>query len=69
MAARRPIVRTGGRDQQLPAGDTLVGVPRVRVFTASTERAYMPLDENGELPVELADGSPESIPVIGVTYG
>lgn len=31
MAARRPIVRTGGRDQQLPAGDTLLGVP-----------AYMP---------------------------
>lgn len=27
MAARRPIVYNGGRRQQLPAGDTLLGVP------------------------------------------
>lgn len=27
MAARRPIVRDGGGDKQLPAGDTLLGVP------------------------------------------
>lgn len=27
MAARRPIVRTGGGNRQLPAGDTLLGVP------------------------------------------
>jgi len=27
MAARRPIVSEGGRRRQLPAGDTLLGVP------------------------------------------
>lgn len=27
MTARRPIVSSGGRRRQLPAGDTLLGVP------------------------------------------
>lgn len=27
MAVRRPLVRSGGADKQLPAGDTLLGLP------------------------------------------
>lgn len=27
MASRRPLVRNGGRTQQLPSGDTLLGLP------------------------------------------
>lgn len=68
MAARSPIVRKGGRLQQLPAGDTLSGLPRMRVYLAGGDRSYIPLDENGELPIQLADGTPESLPMIGVSY-
>ena len=43
MAARRPIVRAGGGDKQLPAGDTLLGVP-----------AYLPAYQQGGLMLKLA---------------
>lgn len=43
MAARRPIVRSGGRDKQLPAGDTLLGVP-----------AYLPAYQQAGTLLKLA---------------
>lgn len=43
MAARRPIVSDGGRRKQLPAGDTLLGVP-----------AYLPAYTQGGALLKLA---------------
>ena len=70
MTARRPIVSAGGRRRQLPPGDTLHGVPCMRVRLANAARAYIPLDANGELPILLADASFDATPVVGVLmYG
>lgn len=71
MTARRPLVLAGGNLQQLDPADTLSGVQplRLRVYLADGSRAYIPLDENGELPITLADGSEDVVPVIGRTYG
>lgn len=43
MAARRPVVRAGGRTKQLPADDTLLGVP-----------AYLPAYQAGGALLKLA---------------
>lgn len=43
MAARRPIVSDAGRRRQLPAGDTLAGVP-----------AYLPAYQAGGALLKLA---------------
>lgn len=43
MAARRPIVRSGGRNKQLPTGDTLLGVP-----------SYLPAYQQGGALLKLA---------------
>jgi len=43
MAARRPIVSAGGRRQQLPAGDSLLGVP-----------AYLPAYQQSGALLKLA---------------
>lgn len=43
MAARRPIVRAGGRNKQLPDDDTLLGVP-----------AYLPAYQAGGALLKLA---------------
>lgn len=69
MTVRRPIVSVAGRRRQLPPGDRLAGVPCMRVHLASGARAYIPLDANGELPAQLADGSPGALPLIGVIHG
>lgn len=44
MAARRPLVRVGGRDQQLPAGDTL-DLP----VATTTEAGLMPAADKAKL--------------------
>lgn len=43
MTVRRPIVRAGGRAQQLPSGDTLLGVP-----------AYLPAYQQSGTLLKLA---------------
>jgi hypothetical protein len=68
MTVRRPLVRRNGRVEQLPAGDTLAGVPAVRLRMSSGTIARVPLDINGELPVVMASGLLDAVPVIRVTY-
>lgn len=64
MAARRPIVRTGGRDQQLPAGDTLLGVPAyMPAYKESGVLLRLALNLNYSLPAKLAGGGTLSIQV------
>jgi hypothetical protein len=43
MAARRPLVQVSGRARQLPAGDTLLGVP-----------AYLPAYQQSGVLLKLA---------------
>jgi hypothetical protein len=65
MAIRRPLVRVGGRSEQLPEGDSLAGVPVAIPFWSSDgTRADIPLTTNGELPFWLSDGTPANIPVV-----
>lgn len=40
----------------------------LRVYVASGARALIPLDANGELPIQLADGSSDTLPLIGARY-
>ena len=65
MTARRPIVSVAGSRRQLPPGDHLVGAPCMRVRLANGLRAYIPLDANGELAIQLADASLDAVPVVG----
>lgn len=65
MAARRPIVRTGGRDQQLPAGDTLLGVPAyMPAYQANGALLRLALNLNYSLPAQLAGGGVLSVQVV-----
>lgn len=66
MAARRPIVRNGGRDQQLPAGDTLLGVPAyMPAYQANGALLRLALNLNNySLPAQLAGGGMLSIQVV-----
>lgn len=65
MAARRPIVRTGGRDEQLPAGDTLLGVPAyMPAYQANGALLRLALNLNYSLPAQMAGGGMLSIQVV-----
>lgn len=65
MVARRPIVRTGGRDEQLPAGDTLLGVPAyMPAYQANGALLRLALNLNYSLPAQLAGGGMLSIQVV-----
>lgn len=65
MAARRPIVRTGGSDQQLPAGDTLLGVPAyMPAYQANGALLRLALNLNYSLPAQLAGGGTLSVQVV-----
>lgn len=64
MAARRPIVSAGGRRQQLPAGDTLLGVPAyLPVHQQSGAMLRVGLDLDYGLPVTLAAGGSLTVQV------
>lgn len=57
MVVRRPIVMVGGKPKQLPAADTLAGVPvmlPVGLFGGAVQRVS--LDAAARLPVGLATG-------------
>lgn len=66
MAARRPIVSRNGRRQQLPAGDTLLGVPAyMPAYQASGALLRLALNLNNySLPAQLAVGGMLSIQVV-----
>jgi hypothetical protein len=65
MAARRPIVSSGGRRQQLPAGDTLLGVPAyMPAYQANGALLRLALNLNYSLPAQLAGGGALSIQVV-----
>ncbi|MDP2244004.1 hypothetical protein [Pseudomonas sp.] len=57
MTARRPIVRAGGRDQQLPPGDTVLGLPvYLSAFQQDGTLLRLALAINYALPVYRAGG-------------
>lgn len=65
MAARRPIVSKGGRRQQLPSDDTLLGVPAyLPAYQASGALLRLALNLNYSLPAQLAGGGMLSIQVV-----
>lgn len=65
MAARRPIVSKGGRRQQLPSGDTLLGVPAyLPAYQASGALLKLSLNLNYSLTVYQASGAGLTIQVV-----
>lgn len=64
MAARRPVVIVSGKRQQLPAGDSLLGVAvRLPILLSGGVMSYIALDSNNALPILLSGGASSSIPV------
>lgn len=58
MAARRPLVRRGGRNQQLPSGDTLLGLPvYLPAYNRSGALLKLSLNTNYSLSVTTRSGS------------
>lgn len=58
MAARRPLVRSGGKDTQLPAGDSIAGMPiYMRAYTQAGSALRLSLDINYALSAYKQDGS------------
>ncbi|MCY1347245.1 hypothetical protein D9M69_333510 [compost metagenome] len=49
-----------------PGGGTPMAL---RLYTSDRSRHYLALDEHGELPIVLADGSVDAVPVIGAIHG
>ncbi|BAO58557.1 hypothetical protein [Pseudomonas phage KPP25] len=65
MAARRPLVHGSGFPRELPAGDTLLGVPLgVLVYMRAGGTLRVSLNNNQMLPVALAAGGSLSVPVV-----
>lgn len=57
MAARRPLVLVNGRKKELPAADTLIGVPlKLPVGTAAAGVVYLPLSSTYTLTIGLRAG-------------
>lgn len=69
MAALRPLVREKGRTRQWRVADALAGVPTARIGLQDGTTGRIPLDENGELPLVVADGTKTAVPVCGVFHG
>lgn len=68
MAARRPIVRSGGRNKQLPAGDVLLGIPlAAQAYQVSGALLRLPLSVSNTLPVAMAAGG--TLNVVVMTNG
>ena len=67
MAARRPIVRVNGRNQQLPAGDVLAGVAQsLPVYLADQRLVLISLNSKIQgyaLPVYQAAGAVIEVPL------
>lgn len=66
MTVRKPIVRSGGKLEQMKSGDRLSSTPTVRLTDAMGVRHYLPLDEDGNVVFMFSDGSLDSIPTIKV---
>jgi len=65
MAARRPLVRRGGRNQQLPPGDTLLGLPvYLPAYTRSGALLKLSLNSNYSLPVTTRAGGAVNVQVV-----
>lgn len=65
MASRRPLVNEGGYHRELPAGDSLLGVPvSVPVLLNSGSLTRIAVTSNNTLPVLLSTGASSSIPVV-----
>ena len=65
MAVRRPLVRAGGKDQQLPAGDTLAGLPLyVRAHTQASTVLRLALDTDYALTAYTRAGAALSVQVV-----
>ena len=65
MTVHRPLVRIGGRTEQLPAGDTLQGVPvYLRAYQAGGAMLRLALSINYSLPVALAGGGSLNVQVV-----
>lgn len=65
MVARRPIVSVDGRRRQLPAGDTLLGVPAyMPAYHANGALLRLALNLNYSLPAQVAGGGTLSIQVV-----
>lgn len=65
----RPLLRSAGRTRLWRPGESMAGVPTVRVWLRDGALGRIPLDENGEVTLGLADGSKIAIPVCGVFNG
>lgn len=62
---RRPLVRRAGRTEQLPAGDTVAGIPvSLPAFQAGGLLLRMVLTVDYSLPVLTATGTTLKVPVI-----
>lgn len=65
MAIRRPIVRKSGRDEQLPAGDSVAGLPiYLRAYQQSGTAVRLNLDINYALPAYTQAGTGLTIQVV-----
>lgn len=65
IAARRPLVRRDGRNQQLPPGDTLLGVPVfLPAYTRSGTLLKLSLNLNYSLPVTTRSGGVLNVQVV-----
>lgn len=69
MLGRRPLVREAGKLRQLPAGDSMYGVPNVRLYLTGAVLQRIALDINGELPIKLNNASMTAVPVVSVFNG
>lgn len=65
MTQRRPIVRNGGRDEQLPPGDTLAGLPvYLRAYQQSGAALRLSLNTNYALTAYTQAGTGLTIQVV-----
>ena len=56
MAARRPLVLVNGRKKELPAADTLIGVPLKLPVGTAAGVVYLPLSSTYTLAIGLRAG-------------
>jgi hypothetical protein len=67
MAVRRPLVRGSGRNQQLPVGDVITGLPLgLKVHQSNGSAVALALDPFYLLPVMTAAGATVKV---GLTSG
>ena len=65
MTLRRPLVRVNGRTEQLPPGDTLLGVPvYLPAYQAGGVMLRLALNLDYSLPVTLTGGGVLNVKVV-----